>query len=575
MKKIFLLFLGFCMIFINFTAAEAVEDKLFGRPFSYTGYIRQEAGMTTHDNGHLCSAYSSLWFEGDYKLSDVMSFHMILNPSFDNAYNINHDKSWWNEADPYYYPRGAVKNSSHGDPYNYESGYGFSEDDMEYYHDYFLRELYADINLGPLVFRLGRQTVGWGESDGIRLSDIINPLDLSREFSLRDGGFEETRIPLWMLKTSYYPDFKLGKMTIPGIEFLVIPDIEITRLGMRNNGPVRGLLKNGFWGLPQPILPEFLSEVNFNVEEPDSWDDTEFALRIFGEIGGWTGTLNFFYGREDDFVGKTMGVGLLANVPGVGLTEVGRLTPQQVEDSGLNEATLHWLEQNGLGAGFPGIDQLRSYFDGIFGRKKIIGLTLNKEVGFLRYQDISPVMRFEGLYQFDKLFNSDGDHWGELAWLKTDGVVEKDQIRYMIGLDWPIRIPILNSRESFFTSTQFLQYIIPDYDKKLFHAPYYFGAVDTSTNITVRDPYEIPSVQNFFTFSVSTGYDNGRFKPSVLFAQDFKADCYFIHAKINLDYSMHWRQQVGVQIYGGDNRFHSFGMYDNNDQVYFRFIYQF
>jgi hypothetical protein len=574
---VFIGFILFVLLFGDVFKAEAVESNLFGKPLSYTGYIKQEAGMNVfRGKTNLQSAYSSLWFETDYRLSDILDFHAVVNPTFDNAYDINSGKNWWSSAEPYYYPAGPFKKSSFGDPYNYKSGYSFSRDDMAFYDDYLLKELYVDVKLGDMVFRLGRQTVGWGESDGIRIMDFVNPLDLSREFVLRDPGFEETRIPLWMLKTSYYPGWGLGGLKISGIDFLAIPDIETTRLGMRTDGPVRGLTENGVWGLPQPILPGFITEVPFVLKERDTWDDTEFAMRIVAEAGDWLMTVNGFYGWADDFLGKATGVGALVNIPGVGLTEVGRFTPQQVQALGLNDATVHYLEANGTaGTPFAGVDQLRAYFDGVYKRQKIVGMTASRQLGFLTYANTSPIFRFEGLYEFDKSFNTDGDKWGDLAWLKPNGIVEKDQIRYMLGLDWPIRIPLLNSRQTFFTSTQFVQYIIPDYDKKLFHAPYYYGDVNKATNVTERDPYEIPKTENFFTFLINTGYDNDRIKPQVLYARDFQSKSYFVHAKIDLNYDQHWRQEIGVHIYGGDNQFHGFGLYEKEDQVYFRLRYQF
>lgn len=568
---------GICFVLVFCTAIEtkAIEAEFFGKPLSYTGYIRQECGISADSDADLFSAYSSLWLEVDYSLSDKLDFHMILNPIYDIAYDVNSSESWWNSAEPFYYPAGPIKNPANGDPYNYQTGYSFSRDDMAFYEDYLIKELYVDVNFRNIVFRLGRQTVGWGETDGIRIMDFINPLDLSREFVLRDPGFEETRIPLWMLKTSFYPNWKVGILTVPGIEFLIVPDIEETRLGMRTDGPIRGLTENGIWGLPQPIMPGFITELPLNLEERNDWDDTEFALRVFVEIGDWLLSINGFYGWSDDFLAKATGVGLLVNT-GSDLSEVARLTPQQVAGAGLNDATVHFLEEFGTaGTPFAGIDQLRAYFDGVYERQKIIGVTVNKQFNFLSFNNTSPVFRFEGLYQFDKAFNTDGDNWGELAWLKPDGIVTKDQIRYMMGLDWPIRIEKLNSRESFFTSLQFVQFIIPDYDKKLFNAPFYYGSVDRTTNVTKQDPWEIPEVQTFFTFLVNTGYDNGRIKPQILYARDFDSESYFIHAKINLNYSMHWRQEIGLHIYEGNNQFHGFGLYDDQDQAYLRLIYQF
>jgi len=55
---------------------------------------------------------------------------------------------------------------------------------------------------GPLFFRFGRQILSWGETDGFRLLDNINPLDSSF------GGFlislDERRVPLDMLRLQYF-----------------------------------------------------------------------------------------------------------------------------------------------------------------------------------------------------------------------------------------------------------------------------------------------------------------------------------------------------------------------------------
>ena len=40
-------------------------------------------------------------------------------------------------------------------------------------------ELFADFKKGNLWARLGRQNIVWGESDGVRLLDVVNPLDNS------------------------------------------------------------------------------------------------------------------------------------------------------------------------------------------------------------------------------------------------------------------------------------------------------------------------------------------------------------------------------------------------------------
>lgn len=64
-----------------------------------------------------------------------------------------------------------------------------------------LFEWYFNITKGPLFLRIGRQNLSWGESDGFRLLDLINPLDNTF------GGFltslDERRIPLNMLRAQW------------------------------------------------------------------------------------------------------------------------------------------------------------------------------------------------------------------------------------------------------------------------------------------------------------------------------------------------------------------------------------
>jgi len=68
-----------------------------------------------------------------------------------------------------------------------------------------LREAYVDMKFTfPLTLRLGRQQIIWGESDGFRMLDRVNSLDLTwHQFQELPGlnfGFDELRRPFWMAK---------------------------------------------------------------------------------------------------------------------------------------------------------------------------------------------------------------------------------------------------------------------------------------------------------------------------------------------------------------------------------------
>ena len=64
-----------------------------------------------------------------------------------------------------------------------------------------LFEWYFNITKGPLFIRVGRQNLSWGEADGFRLLDQINPLD--NGFAGFLTGLDERRIPLNMLRAQW------------------------------------------------------------------------------------------------------------------------------------------------------------------------------------------------------------------------------------------------------------------------------------------------------------------------------------------------------------------------------------
>jgi len=59
-----------------------------------------------------------------------------------------------------------------------------------------LRELYYEKTLENTTIKAGKMQTVWGEADGIKLLDKLNPQDFT-EFILED--FEDSRIPLWSL----------------------------------------------------------------------------------------------------------------------------------------------------------------------------------------------------------------------------------------------------------------------------------------------------------------------------------------------------------------------------------------
>ena len=76
-----------------------------------------------------------------------------------------------------------------------------------------LREIYLDLYFNSLDIRVGKQQIVWGRADGVFITDIVSPLNLT-EFLLPD--FDEIRIGVYAAKIDYY----FGNSTI---EFVLKP----------------------------------------------------------------------------------------------------------------------------------------------------------------------------------------------------------------------------------------------------------------------------------------------------------------------------------------------------------------
>jgi len=76
--------------------------------------------------------------------------------------------------------------------------------------DFRMRELYLDLYFDNFDIRVGKQQVVWGKADGVFITDIVSPLNLT-EFLLPD--FDEIRTGVIATKVNYY----LGNSTLEAI----------------------------------------------------------------------------------------------------------------------------------------------------------------------------------------------------------------------------------------------------------------------------------------------------------------------------------------------------------------------
>jgi hypothetical protein len=152
-----------------------------------------------------------------------------------------------------------------------------------------LKELYLDVHLRRADLRLGKQIVRWGVVEGARVTDEINPLDLS-EFILRD--VEDRYIPLWLLKSDFY----WGDSTL---EAIWIPDVKGHEPAPRESEWEQFRLLDN---LERPASP--LRNPVKNIK------NSELAFRLSRLVGGWDLSFSYFY-TWDDFPAAFRSIGVI------------------------------------------------------------------------------------------------------------------------------------------------------------------------------------------------------------------------------------------------------------------------
>jgi len=154
------------------------------------------------------------------------------------------------------------------------------------------RQALLDGKVKKVDLKLGLQQVVWGQADGLRVLDVVNPLDY-REFILED--FIDSRRPLWLARA----DAPVG---VGSLQLIWVPYFAPGRLPAADNefglGESFGLGLIGAaaseLGLPQ--LPHRVQKT----ERPAyQFKSSQFGARYSRSIGKWDLTANYFYGWED------------------------------------------------------------------------------------------------------------------------------------------------------------------------------------------------------------------------------------------------------------------------------------
>ncbi|MBN2090606.1 hypothetical protein JW964_13425 [candidate division KSB1 bacterium] len=167
-----------------------------------------------------------------------------------------------------------------------------------------LREAYMDIFLNSVDVRIGKQQIIWGKADGVFITDIVSPKDLS-EFLLRD--FSEIRMGITSVKANYY----FGNTTF---EFVWAPVFTSTQM------PESGSI--WFPKMDFPVAPVF----DYSQNEVDA---TLENSEIFAKFSALTSAIDF----------EIMGGAMWDDEPTMHITKT--INPQTMQLTGLTVTPRH------------------------------------------------------------------------------------------------------------------------------------------------------------------------------------------------------------------------------------------
>jgi len=488
--------------------ATARELLLFDEPLTVLGYVTQEAAFGLRNSYDtepgLQSALMNVFFEEEYRPLSQLKFYTSQKVSVDWAYQINGDRDSWVE-------RGFNDSASR---YNVDDKYW-----------QILNEAHLTWTPGDFFFRIGKQIVSWGEVTAYRIMDQINPVDYRRGFA--DVEFENTIIPIWLIRSEYYPrwvhiswlqDLALEWVFNPNVTWIPNQDIRF------------GNDDGGIWApnirVADPTTPtgkDYIGSFLYNIDKPGAFRQFGNALRIKGVVEDTILTLNYYNALDHSPILATG-----SQPPIVTIAEDGRLDIHEFEF-------------------------------GHYPRLQYVGMTASRDLPFLKYTPIggiAPVFRFETFYAFKETFLNP----------TTNIFVQSDELRMGIGIDWKIKWNLLNPKAFFTISPEFIFRHLTDLPSGVKPG----GEVqyeDTATNFLKRNNYQ-------WTLSISTTYLNAKLSPSIYWWRDCTQKSDFYRFQVTYAWSSHWLATLGLVLLDGQRKNIGFEPFDNKNYIDLKVTYK-
>jgi hypothetical protein len=463
-----------------------------------------------------------------------------------------------------------------------------------------------------LSLKLGKFQRGWGQADGLRLLDILNAQDLRQRTFFADT--DEIRIPAWTAAiTADLKQLGLGApfealgMKNPSLEIVYIPEVRHSEFVVNNPSP-SDQTSGGSFGFPFPQLVDgqsgfgmpFLG-ARLSERQVENWENEEIGVRLkFGAFGG-EATLNGFYGYQDLPVvvntGATLHIGSFINDPAASVANVPLDLPTTIGAIHAPGQYVDFLQSLAAGTAAPGdyplipfgcLDILDPGAGGLpcsvtadfeldyTERQKTLGFSFSRDMSELKFgrKQVSPVLRLEATYEFDKAFNrrviNDPFIPGQVAigtpaliGTKADTVTHRDQISTLVGFDFNVWVPgWTTQRSSIFVTSQFFNIHTQDHKDLLFQAPYSLLDVEED--------------QQYFTQTYAIGLLNDKVTLGGLAIWDISKDAFAYRQRV--DYAAFQNTvltRIEIGTFTGDTEEGLLALYKQSDYVELSLSYQF
>jgi len=248
-------------------------DKL-----TLSGFLKNATSInvdTADDMDQFLKIRSTAQLELEYQFTDNIHFFTILREWYDSAYDA--ERAWRRRS-------GNRKKMSRTKGTDW------------------LRECYLDYYSENLDIRIGKQQVVWGTADGVKILDLINPIDY-REFNLEltRSLDADVKIPLWMTKIEYSP-------SVNGtLQLLIIPDYEPNFIPPADTPYSFRATNVGEQGFD--TLRNFGADVIIDNKKPGrSFENTKIGVRWLDVIDGFEYTLNYYHGYSSNMTRHFLGI---------------------------------------------------------------------------------------------------------------------------------------------------------------------------------------------------------------------------------------------------------------------------